>query len=179
MSDEAFHDFVLDVQRPLAQTAYLLTGDHGHAQDLVQTALLKAYRNWDKVSRADSPLAYMRRVLVTSHVSWRRRRWTTEQVIETLPERAGEDHQARHAEDDVMRRALAQLAPRVRAVVVLRYFEDLTEAETAKVLGCSTGTVSTYAARGLTTLRRHLAPDRQPGPEAATHPTHVYSRRTP
>lgn len=171
--DEAFTDFVLEVERPLLRTAYLLTGDHGHAEDLVQTTLVKAHRHWDRVQRADSPLAYVRRVLVTSHVSWRRRMSTSEQVIESVPDRAREDLQARQATTDLVRTALQGLSPRVRAVVVLRWFEDLTEVETARVLGCSPSTVSTHAARGLATLRRHLD-----GLEAAEHPD-PYARRTP
>lgn len=156
-SSDAFTDFVVQVERPLLRTAYLLTGDHGHAEDLVQNTLVKAHRHWGRVQAADSPLAYVRRVLVTTHVSWRRRLSTSEQVIETVPERAGEDPQARQATSDLVRTALRELSPRVRAVVVLRWFEDLTEVETARVLGCSTSTVSTHAARGLATLRRHLA----------------------
>ncbi|KQS58392.1 RNA polymerase subunit sigma-24 [Geodermatophilus sp. Leaf369] len=169
---DAFTEFVVQVERPLLRTAYLLTGDHGHAEDLVQTTLVKAHRHWDRVQRADSPLAYVRRVLVTSHVSWRRRLSTSEQVIESVPDRAGEDLQARQATTDLVRTALQELSPRVRAVVVLRWFEDLTEVETARVLGCSPSTVSTHAARGLATLRRYLD-----GVEAAEHPD-PYARRT-
>ena len=169
---DAFIEFVVQVERPLLRTAYLLTGDHGHAEDLVQTTLVKAHRHWDRVQRADSPLAYVRRVLVTSHVSWRRRLSTSEQVIESVPDRAGEDLQARQATTDLVRTALQELSPRVRAVIVLRWFEDLTEVETARVLGCSPSTVSTHAARGLATLRRHL--DRV---DAADHPD-SYARRT-
>ena len=173
MSDDGFTDFVVDVEARLLRTAYLLTGDHGHAEDLVQTALVKAHRNWAKVQRADSPTAYVRRILVTSHVSWRRRMSTSEQVIETVPDRPGDDLQARQATSDLVRTALAELSPRVRAVVVLRWFEDLTEVETARVLGCSTSTVSTHAARGLATLRRHLD-----AVETADTDTSIHSRRT-
>ena len=89
-TDEAgFTAFVVEVERPLQRTAYLLTGDHGHAADLVQTTLVKAHRHWPRVREADSPLAYVRRVLVTTHVSWRRRMSTSEQVIETVPGRPG------------------------------------------------------------------------------------------
>lgn len=172
MTDDGFTAFVVEVERPLLRTAYLLTGDHGHAEDLVQTALVKAHRHWPRVRDADSPLAYVRRVLVTTHVSWRRRMSTSEQVIETVPDRPGEDLQERQATTDLVRAALRELSPKARAVVVLRYFEDLTEAETARVLGCSTSTVSTHAARGLATLRRHLdAVD--PAPD-----TSIYARRT-
>ena len=173
MRDDGFTEFVVEVERPLLRTAYLLTGDHGHAEDLVQTALVKAHRHWSRVRAADSPLAYVRRVLVTTHVSWRRRMSSSEQVIETVPDRPGEDLQERQAITDLVRAALRELSPTVRAVVVLRYFEDLTEAETARLLCCSTSTVSTHAARGLATLRRHLATV-----EAADTDTSIYSRRT-
>lgn len=172
MRDDGFTDFVVEVERPLLRTAYLLTGDHGHAEDLVQTALVKAHRHWAKVQQADSPIDYVRRILVTSHVSLRRRMSTSEQVIETFPDRPGEDLQDRQATTDLVRAALRELSPRVRAVVVLRCFEDLTEVETARVLGCSPSTVSTHAARGLATLRRHLdAVD--PAPDTSS-----YARRT-
>ncbi len=173
MRDDGFTDFVVEVERPLLRTAYLLTGDHGHAEDLVQTTLVKAHRHWAKVQRADSPLAYVRRILVTSHVSWRRRMSTSEQVIETVPDRPGDDLQDRLATTDLVRAALRELSPKARAVVVLRWFEDLTEAETARVLGCSTSTVSTHAARGLATLRRHLD-----ATSAADPDTSIYARRT-
>jgi RNA polymerase sigma-70 factor (sigma-E family) len=171
MTDDGFTDFVVEVEPRLLRTAYLLTGDHGHAEDLVQTALVKAHRHWARVQRADSPTAYVRRILVTSHTSWRRRMSTSEQVIETIPDRPGDDLQARQATSDLVRTALAELSPRVRAVVVLRWFEDLTEVETARVLGCSTSTVSTHAARGLATLRRHLD-------AVETADTSIFSRRT-
>lgn len=171
MRDDGFTDFVVEVEPRLLRTAYLLTGDHGHAEDLVQTALVKAHRHWATVQRADSPAAYVRRILVTSHTSWRRRMSTSEQVIETIPDRPGDDLQARQATSDLVRTALRELSPKARAVVVLRYFEDLTEAETARVLGCSTSTVSTHAARGLATLRRHL--DAVPDTDDS-----IYARRT-
>ena len=155
---DAFTAFVVDHERRLLALALLLTGDRGLAEDLLQTALLTTYRHWGRVSRAESPLAYVRRVLINTHLSWRRRLMSTEQVLEVLPDPGGPDPQAAHAVEADLRRALAELSPRVRAVLVLRYFEDLTERETAKLLGCSTSTVSTHAARGLATLRRTLAP---------------------
>src|SRR5689334_357523 len=119
--DEGFSAFVLTAEGPLLRTAYLLTGDRGHAEDLVQTALTNAYRHWDRVAAAESPLAYVRRVLVNAHLSWRRRAWSTEQVVEALPDRTGPDLQDAQAEEDAVRRALRGLSPRVRAVLVLRY----------------------------------------------------------
>lgn len=154
--DDEFTDFVVLHERQLLRTAYLLTGDHGHAEDLVQTALVQAHRHWARVRAADSSLAYVRRILVNSHLSWRRRPMTGEQVIATFPERLGADPQQAHAVSDELRMALKALPPRMRAVLVLRFYEDLTEIETARILGCSPSTVSTQAARGLTALRTRL-----------------------
>jgi RNA polymerase sigma-70 factor (sigma-E family) len=160
MTDDraAFTAFVVDHERRLLGIALLLTGDRGLAEDLLQTALLSTYRHWGRVSRAESPLAYVRRVLINTHLSWRRRLMSTEQVLEVLPDPGGPDPQTAHAAQADLRRALAELSPRVRAVLVLRYFEDLTERETAQLLGCSTSTVNTHATRGLAALRRTLGP---------------------
>lgn len=155
-SREAFTGFVVEHEQRLLGTAYLLTGDFGHAQDLVQTALAKAYRHWAWVSAADHPVAYVRRTMVNTHVSWLRRLSSTERVSPVVADRADDDPQAALAVKDEVRRALLQLSPRVRAALVLRYFEDLTEVETARLMGCATSTVSTYTARGLAALRRAL-----------------------
>jgi RNA polymerase sigma-70 factor (sigma-E family) len=156
-SREGFTRFVVDHERRLLRTAYLLTGDVGHAQDLLQTVLATTYRHWSRVCRTDHPAAYVRRVMVNAHVSWRRRLSSGERVTDVIPDGAGEDLQAAHAVKDEVRRALLQLSPRARAVLVLRYFEDLTEPETARILGCSVSSVSTHAARGLAAMRIHLA----------------------
>ncbi|WP_040339536.1 SigE family RNA polymerase sigma factor [Candidatus Blastococcus massiliensis] len=163
--DDEFSAFVVEHEGSLLRTAYLLTGDRGHAEDLVQTALAKAYRHWSRVRTAERPLPYVRTLMVNTHVSWRRRLMSTEQVVEVVPERAGVDPQAAHAVEDEVRRALAGLSPRVRAVLVLRFFEDLTEPQTAAVLGCSVSTVNTHARRGLTALRTALAPAVDPAPQ--------------
>lgn len=155
--DAAFRQFVLDQRRSLLRTAYLLTGDHGHAEDLVQLALLKTHRHWARVSGRGDPTAYVRRVLVTSHTSWRRRLSSTEQVLETMPDRPADPHEER---DEEMIRALRALPPRMRAVVVLRFYEDRSEAQTAELLGCSVGTVKTQSSRAMTRLRELLAPTR-------------------
>jgi RNA polymerase sigma-70 factor (sigma-E family) len=157
--DAEFTAFVVEHGARLLRTACLVTGDRGLGEDLVQTALAKAYGAWPKVARADEPYAYVRRILVNSHLSWRRRLMSTEQVLETLPERGGSDHQTAHAETDEVRRALLHLSPRVRTAVVLRYFDDLSQAETARLMGCSTSTVNNHVTRGLATLRGLLAPD--------------------
>lgn len=151
--DESFRRFVVEHRRPLLRSAYLLTGDRGHAEDLVQTALLKTYRHWDRVSRGGDPRAYVQRVLVTTSTSWWRRLASTEQVIASVPDRAADPGWER---DDELVRALRELPPRMRAVVVLRFYEDLSEARTAEVLGCSTGTVKTQTSRAMARLRERL-----------------------
>ena len=152
----AFADFVSREQPGLLRLAVLLTGDRGHAEDLVQTALLKTYRHWARVTAKGDPTAYVRRVLVTTHTSWRRRLSSTEQVVEAVPDRGYDD--LHHERSTAVLQALRDLPPRMRAVVVLRYFEDLSEASTAEILGCSVGTVKSQASRGLARLRELTAP---------------------
>lgn len=157
--DDEFTAFVVAHGAALLRTAVLVTGDRHSGEDLVQTALTKAYGAWSKVAAADSPLAYVRRLMINAHLSWLRRLTSTEQVWETLPEPgSADDTQARHADGDELRRALLQLSPRVRTAVVLRYFDDLGEVETAAAMGCSRSTVNNSVTRGLATLRALLAP---------------------
>jgi RNA polymerase sigma-70 factor (sigma-E family) len=151
-----FTDFVSAEQAALLRLAVLLTGDRGHAEDLVQIALMKSYRHWARISRSGTPSAYVRRVLVTSHTSWRRRLATTEQVMETLPERADPAGMP-DPEDEELRHALRSLPPRMRTALVLRFYEDLSEQRTAELMGCSASTVNTQTARGLTRLRDALS----------------------
>ena len=156
--NDSFRDFVSREQAGLLRLAILLAGDHGHAEDLVQIALMKSYRHWARISRSGTPSAYVRRVLVTSHTSWRRRLSTTEQVMETLPEQADPSGMP-DAEDEELRRALRALPPRMRTAVVLRYYEDLSEAQVAGLMGCSASTVNTQTARALERLRVTLTDD--------------------
>jgi RNA polymerase sigma-70 factor (sigma-E family) len=156
---EDFEGYVSTAWPRLLRSAWLLTHDWYLAEDLLQTTLAKVYGAWPKVRAADQPLAYARRVLVNAHLSWRRRLSNTEQVLESLPDRGSGDPQDRHAEADELRRVLLQLTPRVRAAVVLRYFDDLSEADTAAVMGCSRSTVNNHVTRGLAVLRSLLAAD--------------------
>jgi len=156
--DAEFTDFVADHGARLLRTACLLAGDAHLGEDLLQTALAKAYGAWNKVSDADHPAAYVRRLMINTHLSWVRRLTNTERPLERFPDSGSDDHQAAHADTDEMRRALLRLSPRVRTAVVLRYFEDLTEAETAHVMGCSRSTVNNHVTRGLAALRGLLAP---------------------
>ena len=153
---QGFTDFVSAEQAPLLRLAVLLTGDRGQAEDLVQTALMKIYRHWARISSSGKPSAYVRRVMVTTNTSWHRRLSSTEQVIDVVPDRA--DPRAVHEqEDEELRHALRGLPPRMRTAVVLRYYEDLSEQRTAELMGCSASTVNTQTARGLVRLRASLA----------------------
>ncbi len=133
------------------RTAWLLTADAHKAEDLVQTALLKVWPRWDRVVATGDPDAYVRRTIYTTYVSWWRRRWQAEDPTEQLPEPSSPAADSEERYDLV--RALTLLPRGQRAVVVLRYFEDLTEVETARTLGCSVGSVKTQASRALATLR--------------------------
>lgn len=151
-----FAEFVADRSVSLLRTAVLLTGDRGRAEDLVQEALARAWTAWPRIRREDRAEAYVRATMTNLSVSWWRRRWRGETPTERLPERAdGTDATSRAELRHVVRAALADLPPRQRAVVVLRWFEDLTEAQTAAVLGCSVGAVKTHGSRAVARLRTH------------------------
>ena len=162
--DDGFAEFVTRWSPALLRVAFLLTSDRGEAEDLLQTALLKTSRHWGRLNDREAAYAYVRRVLVTTHTSWRRRRRVHEVLLDQFP-----DHSAGEpASIDAGRalQALEQLPSRMRAVVVLRCYEGLTEAETADALGCSVGSVKSQASRGLARLRELLD---QPG--TAIHAT--------
>jgi RNA polymerase sigma-70 factor (sigma-E family) len=164
--DEDFTDFVHAHRAALLRTAGLLALDRALGEDLVQVTLVKAYGRWARIRRADDPRAYVHRMLVNTHLSWRRRLSSTERPVEVVPDRAGEDPQAAHAQTADLRRALARLSPRVRAAVVLRYLADHTEAETAALMGCSVSTVGKHVATGLAALRTTIAGEISASPVA-------------
>jgi RNA polymerase sigma-70 factor (sigma-E family) len=139
----------------LLRTAYLLAGDRHLAEDLTQTALEKAAASWARVRRADDVDAYVRRMLINTHLSRFRRRRVAEVLSAETPEPAltSPDPAHRVAQRDQVLAALAGLPRRQRAVVVLRYWEDMTESQTAELLGCSIGTVRSQAHRALAKLR--------------------------
>ncbi|RBM11691.1 SigE family RNA polymerase sigma factor [Streptomyces sp. PT12] len=158
---ETFHGFVRSRWAGLVRTAYLLTGDRHLAEDVAQTALAKAYRSWPHVMRSDNPDAYVRRILVSCHKDRFRKRRVPEHLMDVPPEAiAAQDDMARADERDLLAAALARLPLRQRAVVVLRYWEDLSEAEVAQTLGCSIGTVKSQASKALSKLRATLGQGR-------------------
>jgi RNA polymerase sigma-70 factor (sigma-E family) len=149
--DVGFEAYVLARGDALHRTAFLLTHDHALAEDLVQTALARSWRAWSRIQ--GEPDAYVRKVMVNTYASWWRRRWNGEQPAGRLPDAAQDDHGDEVVRRDGLVRALARLPRRQRAVIVLRYFEDLTEAQTAHALGVSLGTVKSQTAKALARLR--------------------------
>lgn len=146
-----FDEFVASRAAALWRSAWLLTGDNQLAEDLVQTALGKSWPVWERVSANGSFEAYVRRVMYTTYVAWWRRRWNGERPTADLPEPPDLPGTTELRHDLV--RALSTLPKGQRAAVVLRYFEDLSEQQTAEILGCSVGTVKSQTARGLAALR--------------------------
>jgi RNA polymerase sigma-70 factor (sigma-E family) len=155
-SEDGFAAFVEQWSPALLRVAFLLSGDRGLAEDLLQTALLKTSRRWSAIADRQAAYPYVRRVLVTTHAGWRRRRRVGEVLTDQLPAHAAADGGWTAPGRAVA--ALETLPPRMRAVIVLRYYEDLSEADTAAVLGCSVGSVKSQASRGLARLRAELAP---------------------
>jgi RNA polymerase sigma-70 factor (sigma-E family) len=150
--DAAFRAFVEANGATLLHAARLLTGDHHRGEDLVQTALTRVYLKWDRI---DTPLAYARKALVSAHIDSSRRRWWGEKPTSELPETPAAESTDMGAADerDELRRLLAGLSPRERAVVVLRYYCDLSERDTAANLGVPVGTVKSTCSRALSRLR--------------------------
>jgi len=165
-----FEEFVAGRGQALQRFGYALTGDWALAEDLLQTALARAYSRWSRVQR-DDPEAYVRKIMLNTWSSWWRRRWRGELPTEQVPEVAGPDSFAAVDSREALRSALGQLPPRQRAVVVLRYHQDLSEAQVADLLGVSVGTVKSQAARALATLRAQaaLASYRTDNPAASSH----------
>lgn len=159
-----FDEFVAARSGALLRTSYLLTHDHGLAEDLLQTSLTKAWFAWGRI--ADSPEAYVRKVLFNTYATWWRRKWNGEHATEELPEGGVGDRTDASGEVIDLWSAMERLPRRQRAVVVLRYFEDLTEAQTAELLGCSVGTVKSQCSKALAKLRIDpaLAADTTPDP---------------
>jgi RNA polymerase sigma-70 factor (sigma-E family) len=151
--EDDFREFVQARSPALLGTAFLLTGDRGLAEDLLQATLVRAYRHWPRVRACGSPEAYVRRIMTNQRIVWWRRKRLPVAAgpLPDLP--AGDCQTAAVDQRDELWRALLQLSPRTRAVLVLRYWEDRTEAETAEILGCAVGSVKSQASRGLRRLR--------------------------
>jgi RNA polymerase sigma-70 factor (sigma-E family) len=158
--DAEFARYFGERAHSLRATAYLLCGDWHHAEDITQQALLKLYLAWPRLARHDALDAYARKIVLRTFLSERRRPWRRrEQLTDLPPEAAAAGEMPGDADHRMLvLHALTAVPPKQRAVLVLRYWNDLSVEETAEVLGCSTGNVKSQSARGLATLRQRLGP---------------------
>src|SRR5215472_5555672 len=174
-----FEDFVRARSGSLLRTALLLAGQNrAEAEDLLQLALERAFRHWGRVSRTGAPERYVRTILANASADrWRRAARRAERPLLAVDQDpAVADRTAEVENRDYLMRALAQLPPRQRTVLVLRYFDDLSEIETARMLGCTVGTVKAHAARGLARLREAASED---GPRPVSRRIPPQSAATP
>ena len=166
-SDGEFTEFVHSSWSSLYRTAYLLLGDPAEAEDLVQTTLAKTYASWSKIREVEAAPGFARVVLVNTAASWfRKKSWRNERPTETLPEVG---HHSDPSDRPAIVAALGHLPPRQRAVIVLRYYEDLSVAQTASALGITDGTVKSQTSDALSKLRQLLGDAVVPHTLGATH----------
>ena len=152
--ESGFAQFVAARERALQRTAWLLTGDWALAEDLVQTALVRAWPRWERILRRDDPEIYVRRVMLNTWSTWYRRKWRGERPAAAMPDTAAAgDMAAEVAVRLAVRQALGSLPQRQRAVLVLRIYDDLSETQVAEVLDCTVGTVKSTMSRALAKLR--------------------------
>jgi RNA polymerase sigma-70 factor (sigma-E family) len=155
-----FAEFVAARSPALQRAAYLMVGDVGHAQDLVQEALTKTYVAWPRLADLGHAEAYTRKAITTTAISWfRRKSWSNERTVEWMPDRATADHASAVVDHGTVWQALLELPVRQRTAVVLRYYEDLTEAQTAETMGCAVGTVKSQVSAAMAKLRERLGDD--------------------
>jgi len=155
----SFSDLVATRSTALLRTAYLVVGDHQLAQDLVQESLVKTYVAWPRLRDVTSAEAYARRIIVTTAISWHRRRSFHERPVLAIPEQAQPDRTDAFATQDLLWAQVRALPPRQRAALVLRYYEDLSESDTAQLMGCAIGTVKSQVSAGLERLRERMGPE--------------------
>jgi len=149
---DGFEEFVAVRSPSLLRTAYLLTRDWALAEDLLQTSLARAWSAWARIG--DNPEAYVRKIIYNTYASWWRRRWNGEEPTAEMPELAAHRDDLAQVDDrERVWQALGKLPKRQRTVLVLRFFEDLSEAETAELLECSPGTIKSQTSRALAKLR--------------------------
>lgn len=155
-----YEDFVAARLQPLLRYAVMLTGDPHLAQDLVQDTMVRVQLKWRRVAASDIPETYVKRMLTNAYVDLRRGSWLRRVVLRADPAEPGPivpDHATATAERDEVWALLANLPPRQRAVLVLRFYEELDDTQAAEVLGCAVGTVRSLVSRALANLRQHLA----------------------
>jgi RNA polymerase sigma-70 factor (sigma-E family) len=159
-SDEEFREFMRGRWPAMVRLAYGLTGDLGHAEDVAQSAFARAYASWARVARTGDPDAYVRKIVINENLSRFRKRRVAENLVGMVPERQERPGQSAAdttadtlSDSSALLNALRKLGPRQRAVIVARYWMDMSEAETAAALNCSVGTVKSQASRALAALR--------------------------
>ena len=155
-ADQAFRSWVLASRGKLRRAAFLLSGDWFLADDLVQDALIRIYGAWPRLERSGDVSAYARRVLLNLYLDHRRRPWRRERPTDQMPDRAAQASETVDNRDKLLA-ALLKVPPRQRAVLVLRFWEDLSIEQTARTLGTSTGNVKSQTSRGVSNLRAALA----------------------
>ena len=155
----AYSDLVTARSPSLFRTAYLIMGDHQLAQDLLQESLVKTYIAWPRLRDVTKAEAYARRTIVTTAISWRRRRSFHERPIDEVPDVGVADRVDELATRDALWAHLQLLPPRQRAAIVLRHYLDLSEAQTAEAMGCSVGAVKSQTSAGLGRLRDRMGPE--------------------
>lgn len=153
VDEAAFREYVTERGPALLRVALLLTGNRADAEDLLQAALVKTYLGWGRISERSALDAYVKRAMVNTQISWWRRRRLEEYPTDDLPDQVVIDHPVVSDLEDTVRRALDRLPSRMRTAVVLRYYEDMSEAEIADALGVSTGTVKSTVSRAVAKLR--------------------------
>jgi RNA polymerase sigma-70 factor (sigma-E family) len=155
-----FEEFAATRLPAVLRFAGVLTADRALAEDVVQEVLIRAGKRWDKLDRLDHPELYVRKMIVNEYLSWRRRSWRLLPTgsADEVDDRVTPDHAGQHAERDALLAELGKLPRRQRTVLVLRYYQGLSDTEIADVLGCRPGTVRGYASRALATLRVELSP---------------------
>ena len=157
-----FAEYVSARSAALHRAAYLMVGDVGLAQDLVQEALIRTYMAWPRLREPAHAEAYTRRAITTIAIDWARRRASTERPSDRPPDTAAPGHADSVAEQTWLWQCLQQLPVRQRVAIVLRYYEDLTETQTAQAMGCAVGTVKSTVAAAMARLRGLLGADFQP-----------------
>jgi RNA polymerase sigma-70 factor (sigma-E family) len=161
--EESFRRFAVEHAARLRRSAYLYCGDWHLAEDLMQSTFIKIYRSWSRVQKDESLTNYSRTVLLRTWLDEKRRPWRrAEQSEDAVPERLDESRGPADSPDrlwarDLVHRGLLRLPPRQRVVLVLRYFDDLSVAEAARVMGCAEGTVKSQTAHGLRALRASVS----------------------
>jgi len=156
-----FDEFAAARLPALLRFTAVLAGDRATAEDLAQEVLIRAHAQWGRIGAMDSPEQYVRKMLLNEFLSWRRRSWRLipNTAVAAAHDRAQADHADRYAERDALLAELGKLPRRQRAVLVLRYYEDLDDAAIASLMGCAPGTVRGYASRALAALRVEMRPE--------------------